>query len=149
MSVSSEKKKEETKNYSNYTQIHIHTLKCPECGIKRIFKVQNQMQEALSRLGVNLIVQWKPDKAKPNHGEIKGNVIFLYSDNEAEAWTTFTHEVTEYKLQNVTRPYRLLVNNLIEAVEKSIYAEKEQFIDFLPKMVDVIRESQKTEQVSS
>ncbi|MGA2680624.1 MAG: hypothetical protein ABSF44_02365 [Candidatus Bathyarchaeia archaeon] len=110
-----------------------------------IAKVQKQMQDCLGRLGVNLVVLWKPDKAKANHGEIKGNVIFLYDASEIEAWQTFTHEVTEYKLQNVTRPYRLLINNLIEAVEKSIYAEKEQFIDFLPKMIETIKESQRIE----
>jgi len=108
----------------------------------QIVKVQKQMQEALSRLNVNLIVLWKPDRVKANHGEIKGNVIFLYDLTEKEVWQTFTHEITEYKLQSVTRPYRTLINNLIEAVEKSIYAEKEQFIDFLPKMIGVIKESQ-------
>jgi hypothetical protein len=76
------------------------------------------------------------------HGEIKGNIIFLYDSEKAEAWSTFTHEVTEYKLQAVTRPYRILINNLIEAVEKSIYAEKEQFIEFLPKMIEVVKQRQ-------
>ena len=73
--------------------------------------VQKQMQDCLSRLGVNLNVMWQPDSSKSVHGEIKGNVIFLYDSNESEAWQTFTHEVTEYKLQNVTRPYRFLINN--------------------------------------
>lgn len=104
-------------------------------------KVQKQMQDCLSRLGVNLNVRWQPDSSKSVHGEIKGNFIFLYDSNESEVWQTFTHEVTEYKLQNVTRLYRLLINNLIDAFEKSIYAEKEQFIDFLPKMIEVIKEN--------
>ena len=104
-----------------------------------------QMQQTLDRLGIPLLVAWTPNPNKSVHGEIKGNVIFLYDSEKSEAWSTFTHEVTEYKLQAVTRPYRILINNLIEAVEKSIYAEKEQFIDFLPKMMEVIRESQKGE----
>ena len=104
--------------------------------------VQNQMQDCLNQLGINLVVLWKPDKSKSVHGEIKGNVIFLYDSEKSEAWSTFTHEVTEHKLQAVTRPYRILVNNLIEAVEKSIYAEKEQFIEFLPKMIEVIKQRQ-------
>jgi len=79
--------------------------------------------------------------------QTKGNVIFLYDSNESEVWRTFTHEVTEYKLQNVTRPYRLIINSLIEAFEKSVYAEKEQFIDFLPKMIEVIKESQGEEEL--
>ena len=104
--------------------------------------VQKQMQDCLNQLGINLVVLWTPNKSKSVHGEIKGNVIFLYDSEKAEAWSTFTHEVTEYKLQAVTRPYRILINNLIEAVEKSIYAEKEQFIEFLPKMIEVIKQRQ-------
>jgi hypothetical protein len=38
--------------------------------------------------------------------------------------------------------------NLIEAVEKSICAEKEQFIDFLPKMIETIRKSQAEEHLA-
>ena len=107
--------------------------------------VQKQMQDCLNQLGINLVVLWTPNESKSVHGEIKGNVIFLYDSEKAEAWSTFTHEVTEYKLQAVTRPYRILVNNLIEAVEKSIYAEKEQFIEFLPKMIEVIKQRQVVE----
>lgn len=104
--------------------------------------VQKQMQDCLNQLGINLVVLWTPNESKSVHGEIKGNVIFLYDSEKAEAWSTFTHEVTEYKLQAVTRSYRILVNNLIEAFEKSIYAEKEQFIEFLPKMIEVIKQRQ-------
>lgn len=100
------------------------------------------MQDCLNQLGINLVVLWTPNESKSVHGEIKDNAIFLYDSGKAEAWSTFTHEVTEYKLQAVTRPYRILVNNLIEAVEKSIYAEKEQFIEFLPKMIEVIKQRQ-------
>ena len=103
-------------------------------------RIQKQMQDCIGRLGVNLIIIWKPDKAKSIHGEIKSNVLFLYDSEEKEAWATFGHEITEYKLQSVTRPYRILINNLIDAVEKSVYAEKEQFIDFLPRMMEVIKE---------
>ena len=35
--------------------------------------------------------------SKSVQGEIKGNVIFLYDSEKAEAWSTLTHEVTEYK----------------------------------------------------
>ena len=107
--------------------------------------VQEQMQDCLCRLGVNLNVRWQPNCSKSVHGEIKGNIIFLFDSSESEVWQTLTHEVTEYKLQKVTKPYRLLINTLIEAVEKSIYTEKEQFIDFLPKMIETIRESQEDE----
>ena len=45
--------------------------------------VQKQMHDCLIQLGINLLVVWKPDNSKSVHGEIKGNVIFLY-DSEKE-----------------------------------------------------------------
>jgi len=38
-----------------------------------------------------------------------------------------------------------LINNLIEAFEKSIYCEKVYFIDFLSKMIESSKQSQKPE----
>jgi uncharacterized phage-like protein YoqJ len=124
--------------FSNSTSEGVNTRK----NKAQFALVQKQMQDCLNQLGINLVVLWIPNESKSIHGEIKGNVIFLYNSEKAEAWNTFTHEITEYKLQAVTRPYRILVNNLIEAVEKSIYAEKEQFIEFLPKMIEVIKQRQ-------
>lgn len=125
MSVCSEKKKEERqKNRNNNT--HIYT--------------QTQMQDCVNCLGLSLKVIWKPDDSKSIHGEIRSNVIIIYCSDEQEAWNTLMHEITEYKLENVTRPYRLLINSLIETLEKSVYAEKEQFIDFLPRMVITVNE---------
>ena len=115
--------------------------RCPGCSNSLL--TQAKMQECLNRLGVNLSVHWNPDKSEPVQGEIKGNLLFLYDTEEEDAWSTLIHEIIEYKLQNVTRPYRLMINSLIESLEKSVYAEKEQFIDFLPKMITVIKEGQR------
>jgi hypothetical protein len=105
------------------------------------FRAQKQMQSCLDSLGTSLIVCWKPDSGQKAHGELKDKVLFIYDETEREAWDTFTHEVCEYKLQNVTRPYRLLVNSLIEVIEKTVYAEKEQFIEFLPKIMEIIKQA--------
>jgi hypothetical protein len=104
-------------------------------------QVQKQMQNCLNNLGISLIVCWKPNQTERVHGELKDKILVIYDENESEAWNTFTHEVCEFKLQSVTRPYRLLVNSLIEVIEKSVYAQKEEFIEFLPKMMNIIRET--------
>jgi hypothetical protein len=101
-----------------------------------------RMQLCLDRLCIPLTVCWVPDKTKTVHGQIYNNNLFIYDSDEKEAWLTLQHEIAEYKLQSVTRPYRLLVNALIETIEKSIYAQKEEFIEFLPKMSAVIQEVQ-------
>ena len=108
--------------------------------------IQKRMQTCLNRLCLPLQVLWKPDEdeCKSVHGEIKNGFILIYDANESEAWGTFTHEIVEYKLQGVTRPYRLLVNNLIEAFEKTVYAEKEKFIEFTPLMMKVIEDCRKS-----
>jgi hypothetical protein len=108
----------------------------------------NQMQSCLDRLGVPLTVHWVPDKAKPVHGEIRGSALFVYDLDEEEAWFTLQHEIAEYKLQSVTRPYRLLVNSLLEAIEKSLYAQKEEFVNSLPKMSAIIEEVQEKQRVT-
>jgi hypothetical protein len=108
----------------------------------------NQMQSCLDRLCVPLTVYWVPDKAKAVHGEICGSALFIYDSDEKEAWFTLHHEIAEYKLQSVTRLYRLLVNSLIEAIEKSLYAQKEEFLNSLPKMSAIIKEAQEEQKMS-
>jgi hypothetical protein len=100
------------------------------------------MQLCLDRLCIPLTVCWVPDKTKAVHGQIYNSNLFIYDSDEKEAWLTLQHEIAEYKLQSVTRPYRLLANALIETIEKSIYAQKEEFIEFLPKMSIVIQKAQ-------
>lgn len=99
------------------------------------------MQKTVDSLALPLIVRWRPDNTKAVHGEIKSNTIFLYDVEAEEAWQTLTHEITEYKLQSVTRPYRLMINSLIEALEKTVYAQKESFIDFLPKIFEATKKT--------
>lgn len=95
---------------------------------------QSHMQRILDRLEINLTVSWYPNPDKSNHGEIKNKTVHIYDTAEAEAWQTFFHEIYEYKYQQVSRPYRLLVNELIGVIEKLTYNEKEEFLDFLPKL---------------
>ncbi len=100
--------------------------------------VETKMQNCLDRLGLPHKVLWMPEASSARHGEIKSNCIIIYDLEEAEAWLTFEHEVYEYKFKEVTQPYRTLVNNLIEAVEKLVYERKEKFIEALPKVSEII-----------
>jgi hypothetical protein len=54
---------------------------------------------------------------------------------EQDAWATFTHEVIEFKLKTVTMIYRTMINSLIDGYEKLVYQEKEEFIEFIPKLI--------------
>ena len=101
-------------------------------------RVETKMQNCLDRLGLPLKVLWMPETKIAKHGEIKSNCILIYDRDEAEAWLTFEHEVLEFKFKEVTFPYRSMVNNLIEAVEKMAYERKEKFIEALPKVSEII-----------
>jgi hypothetical protein len=64
-------------------------------------------------------------------------MIYNCDHQETEAFATFAHEIIEYKLKEVTRIYRVLINNLIEGYKKLAYQQKEDFIEFIPKFVEV------------
>ena len=103
-------------------------------------QVQAQMEKALLRFGVPLILCWKPDKTKSIHGELTENILFIYDSNINDAWDTFAHELLEFKLKKVTIVYRTMINSLIEAFEKVCYVQKEEFLESLPKVLEVIEE---------
>jgi hypothetical protein len=98
--------------------------------------LQKRMQRTLDRLGIPLVVAWTPNADMSVHGEIKQNVLCVYDEQPDEVWATFLHEVIEYKLKKVTRVYRSMINSLIEGYEKLVYQEKEEFIEFIPRLLD-------------
>lgn len=102
--------------------------------------IQHKMQRCLERLGVPLKVLWAPKASSSEHGEISSGCLFIYDRDEREAWLTFEHEIYEYKFKEVTYVYRTLVNGLIETVEKLAYERKERFLEFLPRIAQILRE---------
>lgn len=99
-----------------------------------------RMQSCLDRLGIPLKVLWVPKVESSKHGEISSNFLFIYDKDENEAWLTFEHEVYEFKFKEVTYAYRVLINSLIDAVEKLTYERKERFLEFLPQISNAIAE---------
>jgi hypothetical protein len=95
-----------------------------------------RMQEVLERLGIPLSIVWKPENNRSIHGEIKQGTIYIYDCQETDAFATFTHEIIEFKLKEVTKIYRVLINNLIEGYEKLAYQQKEEFIEFIPRLAE-------------
>ena len=108
---------------------------------KANLETERKMQAILNTLGIPLTVVWVPDSRQDKHGEIKSSTIFIYSPSESDAWNTFTHEIVEFKLKDVTSTYRTIINTFIEALEKLAYERKEQFIEFLPKLFEEINKS--------
>ena len=61
--------------------------------------------------------------------------------DEEDAWDTFIHEVVEIKLRSALRPYRVLVNKLIEGYQEITDGEKDRFIESLSEVFEVARGS--------
>ena len=110
---------------------------------KANLETERKMQAILNTLGIPLTVVWVLDPRQDKHGEIKSSTIFIYSPSESDAWNTFTHEIVEFKLKDVTSTYRTIINTFIEALEKLAYERKEQFIEFLPKLFEEINKSKR------
>jgi len=105
--------------------------------------VEARMQNCLERLGIPLKVVWTHETGNDKHGEIKSDFLFIYDRDQEEAWSTFLHEVYEFKFRQVKHPYYALVNSLIDAVQKLIYERKENFLAALPKIDKAIAEERR------
>ncbi len=97
-----------------------------------------KMQHCLEQLDIPLKVVWSPKADNDLQGEIKSDCLFIYDRDEQEAWSTFEHEIYEYKFKGVSYAYRSLVNSLIENVERLLYERKERFLESLPKIIETI-----------
>ena len=65
----------------------------------------------------------------------------IYDSDEGDAWSTLIHEIIEIKLRSSLRPYRILVNKLIEGYQELADGEKDQFIESLNEVFEVARGS--------
>lgn len=83
----------------------------------------------------------------PNtHGQIDliSKTLLIFDKKENKTWQTFEYKVYEYKFREVTVAYRTLINSLIEGVEKLVYARKEHFLEFIPKVSEIIKTEKDT-----
>lgn len=100
--------------------------------------LEEQMQAVLDRLNVPLRVVYLPGDKSKVHGEIIEGSMFIFDEDEEEAWSTLCHELLEYRLKNVTFVYRTLINKLVEGFEKLVYERKELFLSEAPMIVETI-----------
>jgi len=105
-------------------------------------EVTIRMQNCLDRLGIPLSVVWAKDSSKRVHGEIEesSRTIFIFDETESEAWATFTHEILEFRLKDVTKTYRSIINGLIEVFERVAYEKKETFLESVPEILKTVEE---------
>ncbi|MCK4822128.1 hypothetical protein KA005_40575 [bacterium] len=107
----------------------LHTL---EAELERL-KVKTGM-------GVDINLEWSPGIVRHKNGkqlleEVLGNTILIYVQDLDEAIPLLTHGFLEWLLNQNTKPYRSLINKLIEVFEEMQYSTKERIIEAISRLV--------------
>ena len=105
---------------------------------------KEKANNALIHLGLgHWIVCWLPDSSYPIRGRVVPEklLIEIYDLDEEAAWSTFIHEIVEIKMRSALRPYRILVNKLIEGYQELADGEKDRFIEELNAVFEVAQDS--------
>ena len=101
--------------------------------------IESVMNDSINGFGLSeWKVLWVPDPTQHARGQIlpEAKTIIIYNEKAEDAMETLLHEFLEIKLRPMLRPYRTLVNALIEWADQQVYAAKEKTInDLLPFLI--------------
>ena len=94
--------------------------------------------EGLKRMldmGHELTVEWLPGQNEKLCGEVTGNCIYVYDEDEKAALETLKHEFLDYILSKVVEPYEKVANQLIGIINEEAYRRKERLIEVLSALL--------------
>ena len=100
--------------------------------------LEDEMNKTLKNLGLReWVVVWSPDPSQDAMGKVlyDKRTILIFAVNPDDVFETLKHEVIEIIMEPVLSKYRILSNKMIEAHEKSIYAEKERAFERLAPFI--------------
>lgn len=83
-------------------------------------------------LGHELTVKWLPGQNEKLCGEVKGNCIYIYEEDEKSALEALKHEFLD---DRSIEPYQRVANRLIGSINEEAYQKKERLIEVLSKLV--------------
>jgi hypothetical protein len=100
-------------------------------------KLEKKLQELenTTRLGLGLNVLWCPDGSGALSGEVKGDIIYVYEQDEEAALKTLKHEILDYAISQVIMPYMEVTNKLIILINEDAYRRKERLVEALNKIL--------------
>jgi hypothetical protein len=91
--------------------------------------------QSLLNQGHELKVVWTPKKDSDLDGEVKGNIIHLYSESSEQALKTLRHEFLDFVMSEMIEPYKQVANSLIALVNKQAYTKKERLLEKLVNLL--------------
>lgn len=124
--------------------LKILSKKTEPLDVKKIQKhtcIQERLEEELEwlkrtlRLGDELKVLWTPNSNSRLSGEIKGDFIYIYDEDEELALETLKHEFIDFALSKVVEPYKEVTNKLISFINEQAYYKKEKLVEALSALI--------------
>ena len=104
--------------------------------------VQARLEEELTRMtaragmATHLTVMWMPGASQVLSGEVKGDSIMIYEEEETKAVATLRHEVIDHLVSQAIMPYKEVTNLLIQRVNEDAYRRKESIVYALIQLID-------------
>ena len=104
--------------------------------------VQARLEDELTRMTARtgmanyLTVVWMPGASQVLSGEVKGDHILIYDEEETKAVATLRHEVIDHLVSQAIMPYKEVTNLLIQRVNEDAYRQKESIVDALTQLID-------------
>lgn len=105
------------------------------------YDLQKELETELERLkrilklGYELKVRWIPNNNSKISGEVRGDYIFVYDEDEQVALETLKHEFVDYTISKVVEPYKEVTNRLITLINEIAYARKERLVEMLTQLI--------------
>lgn len=107
---------------------------------ERFGEIQKLLEEELkklkesSRAGYELKVAYSPDPSNKLSGRVEGATIYIYEEDLSRAVDTLRHEFIDYLVSKAIKPYRDLLNALIERFNEEAYRGKEEVVEALVRL---------------
>jgi hypothetical protein len=104
-------------------------------------KIGSKLEAELERLksflglGYHLRVKWIPNNNGKLSGEVKGDCIYIYEEQEEQALETLRHEFLDYAISQVIEPYKEVANKLILLMNEIAYRRKEKLVETMCRLL--------------
>lgn len=105
-------------------------------------KTELKLQEELDLLRritnreARLRVVWEPNPRSLLSGEVKGNIIWIYEEDETKVVNILRHEFIDLLLSQAIEPYKAIANTLVKLVNEDAYQKKETAVEAIVTLLN-------------
>jgi len=100
-------------------------------------ELERELRRLRGLMGLNssLKVEWAPNGSREAHGEVRGDIIYVYDEGLKEAVQTLKHEFLDCAVSRTIEPYKDIANKLIAYINEKAYKDKEKLVEALCKLI--------------